>query len=154
MDGLLIILLFAIVTIARNAKKIASAGKNANAPKPQGTQAPIHRFDMDRPQRAEAKPTPHAEAPPIEMSPDANFKAWRGHDSLFSANGDRITQAEDMIPADRVKPMTGKPQPTARPQASKGLLPDLSANGMVRAVLMHEVLTRPAHRRRPGQRRG
>ncbi len=147
MDGLIIILLFVVVTIARNVKKLAEAGKRASNKVPVGKQAPVQRFDPKPAKVSESKaqrrldldrqsPSPA----PAPQKPDPS-----DNDEVF-VRKDFDKKPEDTT-TDRVYPPISADSMEEDTVIRKALLPAFSANDMVRAVVMHEVLTRPAHRR-------
>ena len=149
MDGLIIILLVVVVTIARNVKKLAEAGKRASNKGPVGKQAPVQRFDPKPAKVSESKAqrrldlerqSPSPVPAPHKPEPDPS-----DNDDVF-VRKDFDKKPEDTT-TDRVYQPISADSMEEDTVIRKALLPAFSANDMVRAVVMHEVLTRPAHRR-------
>lgn len=146
MDGLIIILLFVVVTIARNMKKLAETAKRTSPKTPVGKQAPVQRFDTN-PTGTAPKSIEHTQEQmrhPAQTSLPLDGKGGEAGDT-YSWN--RFGSSMGASSADSAyRPSSARPADD-RPQDRKRMLPNFSANEMVRAVVMHEVLTRPAQRK-------
>ena len=149
MDGLIIILLFVVVTIARNMKKLAETAKRNSPKTPVGKQTPVQRFDPKPAKVSESKAqrgldlerqSPSPVPAPQKPEPDPG-----NNDGVF------VRKDFDKIPEDTTTDRVYRPISADSMEEDtvvrKALLPAFSANDMVRAVVMHEVLTRPAQRK-------